>query len=47
VAEGGPIRIEIMWRSTTSRADIANYVLSKLGNYGKAIGLLGGIIDAD
>jgi DNA (cytosine-5)-methyltransferase 1 len=38
---GGPVRIEVMWRSTTSRADIANYVLTKLGNYGRAIGLLG------
>lgn len=35
-----PIRIEVMWRSTTSRAEIANYVLTKLGNYGRAIGLL-------
>jgi hypothetical protein len=38
--EGDPIRIEIMWRTQTSRAEIANYVLSKLRNYGKAIGLL-------
>lgn len=37
---GEPIRVEVMWRSTTSRAEIANYVLSKLGNYSKAIGLL-------
>jgi DNA (cytosine-5)-methyltransferase 1 len=29
-----------MWRSKTGRADIANYVLAKLGNYGRAIGLL-------
>ncbi|KOU23944.1 hypothetical protein ADK52_15495 [Streptomyces sp. WM6372] len=36
----GPIRLEMMWRKSTSRAEIANYVLSKLGNYGKAIGLL-------
>lgn len=36
-----PIRIEIMWRTTTSRAEIANYVLTKLGNYAKAIGLIG------
>jgi DNA (cytosine-5)-methyltransferase 1 len=35
-----PIRVEVMWRSTTSRAEIANYVLTKLGNYGRAIGLL-------
>jgi len=37
---GEPIRLEIMWRSTTGRATIANYVLMKLGNYGRAIGLL-------
>jgi DNA (cytosine-5)-methyltransferase 1 len=41
VGPSDPVRIEIMWRSTTSRADIANYVLGKLGNYGRAIGLLG------
>lgn len=35
-----PIRIEVMWRTETSRAAIANYVLGKLGNYGTAIGLL-------
>ncbi len=37
---GEPVRIEVMWRSTTGRADIANYVLTKLGNYGRGIGLL-------
>jgi hypothetical protein len=37
---GEPIRLEIMWRSTATRAAIANYVLGKLGNYGKAIGLI-------
>lgn len=37
---GEPIRLEIMWRSETGRAAIANYVLGKLGNYGRAIGLL-------
>jgi DNA (cytosine-5)-methyltransferase 1 len=37
---GEPIRLEMMWRSKTGRATIANYVLMKLGNYGKAIGLL-------
>jgi energy-coupling factor transporter ATP-binding protein EcfA2 len=36
----GPVRIEMMWRKTTSRAEIANYVLTKLSNYGKAIGFL-------
>jgi hypothetical protein len=35
-----PIRVEIMWRSKTSRAEIANYVLGKLHNYGKTIGYL-------
>jgi DNA (cytosine-5)-methyltransferase 1 len=35
-----PIRIEVMWRSTTGRAQIANYVLTKLGAYGKAISFL-------
>lgn len=40
IRAGEPIRIEIMWRGTTSQADIANYVLTKLGNYAKAIGLL-------
>jgi DNA (cytosine-5)-methyltransferase 1 len=40
VKEGARIRIEVMWRSKTSRAEIANYVLGKLGNYGRAIGLL-------
>jgi hypothetical protein len=37
---GGSIRVEFMWRTKAGRADIANYVLTKLGNYGKAIGLL-------
>lgn len=36
----GPIRIELMWRARGGRATIANYVLTKLGSYGKAIGLL-------
>ena len=40
VKGGDPIRLEIMWRSKAGRADIANYVLGKLGNYGHAIGLL-------
>jgi hypothetical protein len=38
--EGKPIRLEMMWRSKTSRAEIANYVLTKLNNYGRAIGFL-------
>jgi DNA (cytosine-5)-methyltransferase 1 len=38
--EGEPIRLEVMWRSKAGRADIANYVLGKLANYGKATGFL-------
>lgn len=37
---GDPIRIEVMWRTETGRAAISNYVLTKMGNYAKAIGLL-------
>lgn len=37
----GVVRLEMMWRSRTSRAEIANYALVKLQNYGKAIGFLG------
>jgi len=40
IRDGEPIRIEVMWRTTTGRAEIANYVLTKLGNYAKAIGLI-------
>lgn len=36
----GEIRLEFMWRSNTSQAAISNYVLTKLYNYGKAIGML-------
>jgi len=32
------LRIEMMWRKKTGRGEIANYVLTKLFNYGKAIG---------
>ncbi|MGE6743092.1 hypothetical protein ACQKGC_22740 [Allorhizobium pseudoryzae] len=38
--ENGPVRIEVMWRKSTGRAEIANYTLTKLQNYGKAIGFL-------
>lgn len=38
----GVVRVEMMWRARTSRAEIANYVLTKLFNYGKAIGFLSG-----
>jgi hypothetical protein len=31
-----PVRLEVMWRSKSGRADIANYVLTKLQNYGRA-----------
>ena len=34
----GPVRLEMMWRTTTSRAEVANYTLTKLYNYEKAIG---------
>jgi DNA (cytosine-5)-methyltransferase 1 len=40
VRETSPVRIEVMWRKRTGRAEIANYVLTKLNNYGKAIELL-------
>jgi energy-coupling factor transporter ATP-binding protein EcfA2 len=36
----GTIRLEIMWRAKTNRAAIANYTLTKLNNYGRAIGFL-------
>lgn len=35
------IRLEMMWRAKTGRADVANYTLTKLYNYGRAIELLG------
>lgn len=34
------IRLEMMWRKITSKADMANYMLTKLYNYGRAIGYL-------
>ena len=36
----GIIRLEVMWRAKTSRAEIANYTLTKLKNYGTAVGFL-------
>lgn len=36
----GPVRLEVMWRKRTSRAEIANYTLGKIYNYGKALGYL-------
>jgi hypothetical protein len=35
-----PIRLELMWRTQVSEADIAVYVLNKLHNYGRTIGYL-------
>ena len=35
-----PVRLEVMWRKRTDQADIANYALKKLAQYGKAIGFL-------
>ncbi len=35
-----PVRIEMMWRLDTTRSEIANYVLTKLFNYGRAIGFI-------
>lgn len=40
IRQSGDIRLEVMWRLATSRAEIANYVLRKLGTYGRAAGLL-------
>lgn len=40
VRAGEPIRLEVMWRSNAGRADIANYALGKLRNYGRTIGYL-------
>jgi DNA (cytosine-5)-methyltransferase 1 len=37
---GGIVRLEMMWRTKVGRADIANYTLTKLYNYGRAIGFL-------
>ena len=39
-SRSGPIRLEIMWRKKAGRADIANYTLTKLFNYGRAFGYL-------
>jgi hypothetical protein len=36
----GPVRLEVMWRQKTGRATIAIYILTKLSNYGRAVGLL-------
>lgn len=39
---GDHVRLEFMWRATTSVAEIAKYALEKLYHYGKAIGFLNG-----
>lgn len=38
--KGGPVRLEVMWRTSTNTAEISNYALKKLEQYGKAIKLL-------
>jgi len=38
--DSGLIRLEFMWKEWVYTAEIASYVLKKLQNYGKAIGLL-------
>ncbi|WP_284876629.1 hypothetical protein [Brevundimonas sp. MEB006b] len=38
--DAGPLRIELMWRSSSGRSEIANYTLTKLANYGRALGYL-------
>lgn len=37
VSRGAKVRLEVMWRKKTSRAEIANYTLTKLYAYGRAI----------
>lgn len=37
VKDGEEIRLEFMWRTKTSKAEIANYTLTKLYNYGKSL----------
>ena len=38
--EGMNVHLEFMWRAEVGRADISNYVLSKLANYGRLTGYL-------
>ncbi|OKH29866.1 hypothetical protein NIES2119_31915 [[Phormidium ambiguum] IAM M-71] len=38
--DSGLVRLELMWNKWVNPADIANYVLQKFQNYGRAIGLL-------
>ena len=37
----GTVRLEVMWRKKTGRADVANYTLTKVNNYARAIGFIG------
>lgn len=37
---GKELRLEFMWRKNTSKAEIANYTLTKLYNYGRALGFI-------
>lgn len=39
-SDGETVRLEMMWRKKTGQAEISNYVLTKLFNYGKAIKLI-------
>lgn len=34
------VRLEVMWREAVGKADIANYTLIKIYNYGKALGFI-------
>lgn len=36
----GPVRVEVMWRRKTGRAEVANYTLGKVANYARAIGFI-------
>lgn len=38
--EGNYLRLEMMWRTSTTRGEIANYVLQKLLNYASAMGII-------
>jgi DNA (cytosine-5)-methyltransferase 1 len=46
-ATASTVRLELMWRRSTGRAEIANYFLTKLFNYGRAIGFLTADVDVD
>ncbi|MCC3328329.1 hypothetical protein [Nocardia abscessus] len=40
IRPNGPVRLEMMWRTKTNMAEVSNYTLKKLEQYGKAIKLL-------